>query len=381
MVVLMFHSIGLEKSNWVDNYLSIPICHFANWFKYMHLMGYKTSFLDEWYQSPEESFIKNDKKLIITFDDGYLDNWIYLYPLLEKYQIKATVFINPEFIDPSKEIRPNLNDVWSGKIENSDLQDKGFLNWSEILLMHQSGLVDFQSHSMSHNWYFTNNYLIDIYNSNSYNKYYWINWYLSPQSKYRYVSEDHSKLIPLGYPVFTYGRSLGIRRYFPNHDFIQHIMNCETINKDKQTETIRKFNKKLINKEYHGSLETDQQMIDRYIYELKESKILIEQKLRKSVDFLCWPGGAYNNISLAISEIVGYKASTLPSWERQNKIDFKKDYKRIPRFSLGTIINYKGKSLIDPNPNALKNNFMEFEGNVLKKYYRYGKKVFYLAFK
>lgn len=45
----------------------------------------------------------NEKSLIITFDDGYLDNYVYAIPILKKYDIPATFFISTQNIDKNKE--------------------------------------------------------------------------------------------------------------------------------------------------------------------------------------------------------------------------------------------------------------------------------------
>ena len=38
------------------------------------------------------------KPVILTFDDGYDDNYTELFPLLQKYNAKATIFVIPKAI-------------------------------------------------------------------------------------------------------------------------------------------------------------------------------------------------------------------------------------------------------------------------------------------
>ncbi len=70
-----------------------------------------------------------EKPVLLTFDDGYDDNYTKLFPLLQKYNVKATVFMI-------------VNDI--GK--------KHKLTLEQIQEMSESGLVSFQSHTMSHNF-------------------------------------------------------------------------------------------------------------------------------------------------------------------------------------------------------------------------------------
>lgn len=376
----MFHSVGLEKSDWYAKYLSVPFIHLKEWLAYLNKSEYEAYFLDEWYNNFDRGFIRNDKKLILTFDDGYLDNWVYLFPLLEKFGIKATIFINPEFIEPFDCVRPNINDVWEGRISEAELETKGFLNWEEIQKMYISGLVDIQSHSMSHNWYFRENDIVDFFDPQE-SKYFWLPWIYYPEKKPFYMRENLLRNISKGYPVFKFGRSLGIRRYFPDEELIKFseiLFQKTDISKVKALEDLKNL---VFDKGSKGRLETDEEMIKRYEYELEESKKIIEQKLNKKVDFLCWPGGVYNELSVAISIKAGYKASTLSSKYRNFSIDNGGYYKRIQRFSIGVNINYKDKTVIDPNPKTLLKNFREFEGKIINKYNRWAKKIFYIAFK
>ena len=67
------------------------------------------------------------KPVMITFDDGYECNYNILFPLLKKYNVKATIFAV-------------AGSVWS----------KGRLSESQIKEMSDSGLVSIQSHTVSH---------------------------------------------------------------------------------------------------------------------------------------------------------------------------------------------------------------------------------------
>ena len=69
-----------------------------------------------------------DKPLILTFDDGYADNYTELFPILQKYNVKATFFIITNFL--------------TGDDHNMSVE--------QVQELAASGLVDIQSHSYSH---------------------------------------------------------------------------------------------------------------------------------------------------------------------------------------------------------------------------------------
>ena len=79
------------------------------------------------------------KPIILTFDDGFEDNYQYLFPLLKKYQMKAVIYLIGD-----RHLRNNAWDVQEG------LQEAQLLTQPQITEMLKSGLVEFGSHSMSH---------------------------------------------------------------------------------------------------------------------------------------------------------------------------------------------------------------------------------------
>ena len=57
----------------------------------------------------------------VTFDDGYLDAFVYAIPLCKKHRIPVTVFpIASRIIDDGR-IRPSLEDYWQGRVAYRDL--------------------------------------------------------------------------------------------------------------------------------------------------------------------------------------------------------------------------------------------------------------------
>lgn len=100
--------------------------NFAKQMEFIATRGYKVITLYEVVEA-----IKTGKKLprnsvTITFDDGYLDNYVYAYPVLKKYNFPATIFF----------------------ITNKSSPD-GFLAREQMLEMKENN-INFGSHSKSH---------------------------------------------------------------------------------------------------------------------------------------------------------------------------------------------------------------------------------------
>jgi peptidoglycan/xylan/chitin deacetylase (PgdA/CDA1 family) len=99
-----------------------------------------------------------NKSVLITFDDGYLDNWVYAHPVLQRYGQTATLFTVSGWVGDGS-VRPHAGQsgVWAcpdhnacKKAINEGHADEVMLRWSEIEAMRKAGTFEFHSHTHTH---------------------------------------------------------------------------------------------------------------------------------------------------------------------------------------------------------------------------------------
>ncbi len=173
----------------------------------MHLREIKKYFnvvsLRDWIGKKQSGTQLPSKACVITFDDGWLDNFEYALPLLKKHQVPATLFAVAEKIGTNFQFWPNIvmwllfnggsdqlkqhpllgekfpiknyvvdkefaadyilqlkqfsdAEIFSAldEINNDthllDKMPRALMNWNELKLMLESGLVDIGSHTCNH---------------------------------------------------------------------------------------------------------------------------------------------------------------------------------------------------------------------------------------
>ncbi len=336
--VLMYHSIGVPNKAWNWNYLTCPYDRFESQLKAIEELGLNTISLNTLYEYMVNGKTIPKKSIALTFDDGYADIWIYAYPLLKKYKMCGTVFINPDFVDP----RENKNDLYELNGKSDHLSSSGFLSWSEIIQMDKEKVIFSESHALTHTWYPITDEIIDFRNPTD--SYTWMTWNNNPELKYN-LQIDANKLKQLGQPVYKHEKSLMHKRYFPDNSldnylkgFVKEKGGIEFFKQNnykavlfEQVEEYKKQN------ELDDKYESQEEYEKRIRYELEHTKTLLEEKLKRKITFLCWPGGSATKIGMKIATDLGYlffnSARDLTLVERNEIRNVSKGGNRIKRFT------------------------------------------------
>ena len=121
VLVLNYHQV---KNDF--NPLAIKPNDFSTQMAYLINNGYVPITPDELEAGLSGELTLPDKPVLITFDDGYDDNYLNAFPILKGYGIRATIFVVPAFV---------------GK--------KNYLNWEQIKEMSDNG-ISIQSHTLNH---------------------------------------------------------------------------------------------------------------------------------------------------------------------------------------------------------------------------------------
>lgn len=97
--------------------------------------------LIDWFNFPQDAGKgkKPRTKILITFDDGYRDNYIHAFPILKRYKFSATIFLTTNYIGTSAKKERYQDVPWK----------RDYLNSSEINEMIKSNIT-FGAHTATH---------------------------------------------------------------------------------------------------------------------------------------------------------------------------------------------------------------------------------------
>ena len=150
--VLMYHHISPKPG--------LVTCSPENFRAHMQWLaenGWKTLSTNEFTQVLATGKVPK-KSVLVTFDDGYLDNWVYAHPVLKEFGQRATLFlitgwmgegaVRPHAGQPGVPDVPTHGQAMAAAAEGK--LDEAFLRWSEVEAMRDAGTFDFHSHTHTH---------------------------------------------------------------------------------------------------------------------------------------------------------------------------------------------------------------------------------------
>ena len=272
-------------------YHHISLMEFEERLQYLSRNKYNTLTADELELSLNDRTSAPERSVVITFDDGLSDVYEVAFPLLKKYQLKIVVFLLPG---------------WIGK--------SGVLTWNQVQEMHNSGLVDFQSHSMNHTAIFTSPELFDFYNPKYSNMKPW-NFPL-PQTE-----KGEKKFVPnsWGAPLYKFhSRFSDSKKYFTDKNIrrlcVEHV--AKNGNEEFFEQTNWRGELKAIVNDYQknnsgdNKFESEKEQEQSILEELRLSKRTIEEKLQdKTIRHFAWPWNQVGVLTARLLVKSGYTTS------------------------------------------------------------------------
>jgi peptidoglycan/xylan/chitin deacetylase (PgdA/CDA1 family) len=317
----MYHSVGRVLDDWAWSELTVPAPVFENQLQWLRRRGWRTATLDELHAHTTGERLLPERTVVLTFDDGYADNWTYVTPLLEAYGFNGTVLVTPEFVDRRSLVRPTLADARAGRADADTLEVRGFMTWDELREASGRGVLSVQCHGLTHTWYPVSDRVVDFHHPGDH--LYWLDWNAFPEDKPDYLRAPAQTRVPLGTPVYEHAKSLSSRRYFPDPEEGVHMAEFVAGN-GAASFFERPGWRALLDEELArwrssrtgaGRAETDAERSERIDAELVTSRETIARELGAPVDFLVWPGGGYDGQAMARAKDI-YRAVTISSAER-----------------------------------------------------------------
>ena len=278
--------------------------------------GYSTLSGDELWDVLLGKVSAPQNAVVLTFDDARGSLWSTAFPILKKYGQKAVCFIVSNWIEDSNDGNPTLEEYWKGKADLSEIEQRDLIRplctWKEIISMHQSGTIEFQSHTSYHHSVFTSSRLID---------------FINPDFTPSFLNSDFNPVVRLngedqfldgwrwGLPVYEYAPAMAAKvRYIESDRLNVACAEWVAANGAKAFFRKRGWRRDLVSffRERAGSdgvgqrYQTAAERFREMKEDLRNSKRTIEHRLDKPVRHLCFPWYAGSEMAVSAAKEAGF---------------------------------------------------------------------------
>lgn len=255
-----------------------------------------------------------DRAILLAFDDGYLDNWVWVHPLLQKYGMRGVIYVTGEFIEPGDQPRP----IALGKVARTDLPGLGYCNPAELRSVAQAESLELGSHLMTHSWQPNSGEILEFHRPAE--PCAWMAWNAAGDEKPNWLSwqsSDYGRILPWGSPVYANTRSHAAPAVTPDPAVVE-ALRARVIAEGESSgdpsapadsffarpdwrEELYAAARAAGCEERDGRLhapviarESREEFEARFEAECREARALLEDISGQPCPFMAWPGGVYN---------------------------------------------------------------------------------------
>ena len=143
-LILAYHSVSEGR----QYQLTVRVNDFEHQMSWLYHHGYRSMTLAEFMSQTIE---KGERIVIITFDDGYADNYAFAFPVLKRYGFVATIFLVSDYVNTDHVFWWDVSKMTTP----ADHTLHQSLTWEQVHEMAADG-IEFGSHTCTHPKQLTN---------------------------------------------------------------------------------------------------------------------------------------------------------------------------------------------------------------------------------
>jgi peptidoglycan/xylan/chitin deacetylase (PgdA/CDA1 family) len=137
--VLCYHKIGVPPAGSKLKDLWVSPKSFRAQVKYLLDHGYKTLLFSDLKKAFDSGAALPEKSVLITFDDGYENNYSQAWPILSELGAKGNIFVVYNTIGKANLWHNPASEAWVNMATLAQLKE-----------MQESGVIEYGSHTMNH---------------------------------------------------------------------------------------------------------------------------------------------------------------------------------------------------------------------------------------
>jgi hypothetical protein len=255
--------------------------------QYLAENGYRTVVSDALDRLVYDGVHPGPHSVMLCFDDALASLWLVVAPLLRRYGFQAVTYAVPGRMTDAEAVRPTIE---SGPVDAAaaDRAANPFVSWQELIALADSGVIDVQSHSLTHAMVFAGDQVIDVVRP-EYSREHFMNRPRIAEAPAMFLTPDR-----IGYPLFPCRSRLSDgRRFRPD------VAACERVeahvaahggtsffdNPDWKAEL------EPLTAHIGGTFETDDEQAADIALELGGAREVLEARLKRPVRHMCLPWG------------------------------------------------------------------------------------------